>query len=747
MIELVFKFAILLVVVMIATAIWRSRTDKLMRIRRAKNFALAGMVVIAVAKVIDIVSLVGLLNGLVSPGARAAAKAVELSLVVTGLLVALLAVWRWLEAGKKLSWIADYEIERSGQLHSRLNERGLALSTVPAIIYRATELSSDPKSMRLEFMNDKVEEILGYSRQELERTPRAFQDIMHPDDLEKHFESELASSLERDRTVLEQRYLHRDGGYRWIRRHMRRIGDTEGNPTEIIGCAFDITDLKDAEVKLQNFLDFAPDAVVTIDKHYEIVMASDRVMRIFGMTDDELIGHNVQALFGDESAHAGRSLIADEFDLSAAGKNESDHEIVCKRGDGTTFPAEINLSAIDAGNDRLVAIAVRDISDRKETEAKLHQAQKMEAVGQLTGGIAHDFNNMLTVITGNLQMIDAAQLGPRDREHAQAAIAAVDRAAELTNRLLAFSRQQHLQPKVLNVNDLIVNIEGMLRRSIGESITLETCLDRDLWSTRIDPSQLENALVNLSVNARDALQTGGRLEISTSNIVVRETSNFEHSELLPGEYVLLAVRDNGCGIAESELSRIFEPFYTSKEPGKGTGLGLSMVHGFVTQSRGSISVFSEDGIGTTISLYLPRSVDPEGDDEEALPARDSVPTGRERILVVEDNDSVREVVSNLLKSLNYFVIEASSGQGALEIMQRDEDFDLLFTDLVMPGGISGAELAVRMRQVKPGLKVLYTSGSTGTVINGNRKLTSGIILQKPYFKDALANTVRETLDG
>ena len=747
MIELVFKFAILLVVVMIATAIWRSRTDKLMRIRRAKNFALAGMVVIAVAKVIDIVSLVGLLNGLVSPGARAAAKAVELSLVVTGLLVALLAVWRWLEAGKKLSWIADYEIERSGQLHSRLNERGLALSTVPAIIYRATELSSDPKSMRLEFMNDKVEEILGYSRQELERTPRAFQDIMHPDDLEKHFESELASSLERDRTVLEQRYLHRDGGYRWIRRHMRRIGDTEGNPTEIIGCAFDITDLKDAEVKLQNFLDFAPDAVVTIDKHYEIVMASDRVMRIFGMTDDELIGHNVQALFGDESAHAGRSLIADEFDLSAAGKNESDHEIVCKRGDGTTFPAEINLSAIDAGNDRLVAIAVRDISDRKETEAKLHQAQKMEAVGQLTGGIAHDFNNMLTVITGNLQMIDAAQLGPRDREHAQAAIAAVDRAAELTNRLLAFSRQQHLQPKVLNVNDLIVNIEGMLRRSIGESITLETCLDRDLWSTRIDPSQLENALVNLSVNARDALQTSGRLEISTSNIVVRETSNFEHSELLPGEYVLLAVRDNGCGIAESELSRIFEPFYTSKEPGKGTGLGLSMVHGFVTQSRGSISVFSEDGIGTTISLYLPRSADPEGDDEAALPARDSVPTGRERILVVEDNDSVREVVSNLLKSLNYFVIEASSGQGALEIMQRDEDFDLLFTDLVMPGGISGAELAVRMRQVKPGLKVLYTSGSTGTVINGNRKLTSGIILQKPYFKDALANTVRETLDG
>ena len=747
MIELLFKSAVLVVAVVILIAIWRSRADALMRIRQAKNYALASMACLIVGTSIDVVSIASLLNRLISPDARQDAAVWASAFSASGLILALMVVWRWLEAGKKLSWIADHEVETSGALHTELNERGLALSTVPAIIYRVSGNFSTPESMRVEFMNDKIDEVLGYSLLEVEKTSGNFQSMMHPDDRDRYFASEYAAVFESEQSVLEHRFRHKDGGYRWIRRHIRRVDDAEGNVKEFIGCWFDVTDLKDAEARLRSFLDFAPDAVVTVDENCEIAMASQLAAHSFRQSDGGLLGRHAEVLFSNESRQAGAQRISDELDGHEAGKERGNLELVCQRSDGTTFPAEIKLSAIDAGDHRLVAIAFRDISDRKETEAQLHQAQKMEAVGQLTGGIAHDFNNMLTVIAGNMQMIDHAGLSAEDRDHVRASTNAVERAAELTRRLLAFSRQQLLQPKVLNVNDLVVDMESMLQRTIGETITLQTSLDSDLWHTKIDRSQLENALMNLSINARDALQSGGHLSIATSNVVVEKESGEGSPDVPPGEYIRLAVQDSGSGIAAESLSRVFEPFYTTKESGKGSGLGLSMVYGFVTQSHGYIKVASEAGAGTTFLLYLPRSVDLASGDNMPAASDDAAPPGSERILVVEDNDSVRQIVCVLLKSLNYDVIDASSGPEALDIMRRDEDFDLLFTDMMMPGGITGAELATRMRASRPGLKVLYTSGQSGVLSKNDRLPDGATFLQKPYVKETLAQTVREALDG
>ena len=368
----------------------------------------------------------------------------------------------------------------------------------------------------------------------------------------------------------------------------------------------------------------------------------------------------------------------------------------------------------------------------------------MEAVGQLTGGIAHDFNNMLTVISGNLEMLDLSRVNEEDRTNVVVAKSATARAAELTNRLLAFSRQQDLEPENTHVSKLVASMTELLQRTLSEHIVLDTQLAADLWQTRIDRSQLENALVNLCINARDAMQSsGGTLRISSANVSEDEAANIP--DLPTGQYIRLTIADDGDGIAADDLPRIFEPFYTTKQKGKGSGLGLSMVYGFVRQSGGRIIVSSQAGCGTTVSIYLPRSSCELRQESLGQSAGADAPTGSERILVVEDNASVRRVARDLLKSLNYEVLEADSGPGALELMRRGEDFDLLFTDLVMPGGLTGVELAESMRVDRPELKVLFTSGYSGAE-DGLHTPADERVLHKPYLKEALAKTVRKTLD-
>ncbi len=418
------------------------------------------------------------------------------------------------------------------------------------------------------------------------------------------------------------------------------------------------------------------------------------------------------------------------------------------KADGSTFPVEVSLTAIPGKDGMTLHTTWRDISERKQLEKELRHSQKMVALGKLAGGIAHDFNNLLTVILGNLELIEGAS--KRDEslhEFIQVALDAGLRGAELTKRLLAFSRHQVLAPKVTDVNELVREIEPLLKRSLGENIRIKTRFADDVWLTEIDPSQLENAVLNLAVNARDAMQGGGQLTIETSNISLDEDYAACEVRVTAGDYVLLIVSDTGTGIPKDILSQVFDPFFTTKKLGMGTGLGLSIVYGFVAQSKGHIKAYSEDGHGTTFKLYLPRTQSAIEDTGATSTGRAIIPTGHETILVVEDEVAVRQIAVALLSALGYRVLDAGTGAEALAILDDHEDINLVFSDIVMPGGMTGIELARHVHQNYPNLKVILTSGHTDTAPFDSNFLQSGkAVLNKPYQKEELAQTVRDVLD-
>ena len=390
-----------------------------------------------------------------------------------------------------------------------------------------------------------------------------------------------------------------------------------------------------------------------------------------------------------------------------------------------------------------------DITERRRTEQQLSHAVKMEAIGQLTGGLAHDFNNLLTVILGNAEILteelaDAPKLGGL----AEIIQTAAERGAELTNQLLAFSRRQALEPKAIDVNKLISGMDKMMRRMIGAHVEIELIRGAGLWSATADPAQLESALLNLAINARDAMGAGGKLTIETCNSHIDETYAATHDEVTPGRYVLISVTDTGTGMTPETMAKAFDPFFSTKEVGKGTGLGLSMVFGFVKQSGGHIKIYSEIGYGTTFKIYLPRAYGPADVNEEGIVAASFEPQGNETILVVEDTEILREHVLGLLRALDYRAIEASSGKEALEVLRSSARVDLLFTDIVMAGGMNGRELAEQAQLLRPGLKVLYTSGYTENAIVHQGRLDPGIqLLRKPYARRDLATKLRLVLDG
>jgi signal transduction histidine kinase len=393
---------------------------------------------------------------------------------------------------------------------------------------------------------------------------------------------------------------------------------------------------------------------------------------------------------------------------------------------------------------------------RKKAEEALRQAQKMEAVGQLTGGIAHDFNNLLTVIHGGLEMIerqtlklDTSPAVSRIVRGKDMAIEGARRAAKLTSRLLAFARQQPLDPKTVDSNKLVAGICDLLRRTLGEAVLLETVLAGGLWRTLADVNQLENAIVNLAVNARDAMPNGGKMTIETANCYLDEAYVSTLAEPVnAGQYVAIAVSDTGVGIDRSVLERVFEPFFTTKGIGKGTGLGLSQVYGFVRQSAGHLRIYCEVGEGTTVKIYLPRHL---GEDEDAneierrLDATGAI--GAETILVVEDDDALRVYAVEVLNDLGYGVVAAANGHSALELIDRRDDIDLLFTDIVMPGGMKGRQLADEATRRRPGLKVLFTTGYTRNAIVHEGRLDPGVaIIGKPFTFEELGSRVRDMLD-
>jgi signal transduction histidine kinase len=389
---------------------------------------------------------------------------------------------------------------------------------------------------------------------------------------------------------------------------------------------------------------------------------------------------------------------------------------------------------------------VQRFREIEATESQVRQAQKMEAIGQLTGGVAHDFNNILTVITGTIEILAEAV---KDRPHlAQIANmigAAAARGADLTQHLLAFARRQPLQPHSVDVNALVIDAARLLRPTLGEQIEIESMLAHDCAPALIDPSQLSTAILNLALNARDAMPAGGKLTLETRNVVLDENYAAMNSEVTPGNYVMIAVSDSGEGIAASRLEKVFEPFYTTKDVGKGSGLGLSMVYGFVKQSNGHIRIYSEQGHGTTVKLYLPQATDAA--DAVAVEAGAcEYGGGDESILIVEDDALVREYVVTQVSRLGYATLAASNAAEALAIVHGPDRIDLLFTDVIMPGGMNGRQLAVEAQTLRPGLKILYTSGYTENAIVHHGRLDAGVLLlPKPYLGSDLARMIRTAL--
>jgi nitrogen-specific signal transduction histidine kinase len=388
-----------------------------------------------------------------------------------------------------------------------------------------------------------------------------------------------------------------------------------------------------------------------------------------------------------------------------------------------------------------------DLTDRRELDERLRQAQKLEAVGQLTGGVAHDFNNLLTVILGNAELLTAELEGqPELHQLSEMVMTAAERGAELTNRLLAFSRRQALEPRAIDVGTLAVGMQGMLRRTLGEHIEIAVLRTPDGWLADVDPGQLEVALLNLAINARDAMPQGGRLTIETANTWLDGGDVTLPSDAHPGAYVTVSVSDTGTGMAPEIVARVFEPFFTTKEVGKGSGLGLSMVYGFAKQSGGHARVYSEPGHGTVVRIYLPRARTGQ-EPPAAVGATTAAPSGHEHILVVEDDALVRAHVCGLIRGLGYRVTAAAAGPEALARLQEADDIQLLLTDMVMPGGMNGAELAEAAMAVRPGLKVLLTSGYTEQFLQQGGRIERGVtLLSKPYHRHELATKLRRVLE-
>jgi PAS domain S-box-containing protein len=493
-------------------------------------------------------------------------------------------------------------------------------------------------------------------------------------------------------------------------------------------------------------------AIFMLDPDGNVATWNAGAEAIKGYSEAEIVGHHFSEFYTPEDRE--RGLPAQLLETAATlGTVEAEGWRVGK--DGKRFWANVAINALHDADGELIGFAkiTRDSSERRNVEEQLRQAQKMEAIGQLTGGVAHDFNNLLVIILGNietlLRQLDRNDLDTtRIRRSAQNALRGAQRAASLTQRLLAFARRQSLEPKPVDVNRLVSNMSELLRRTLGEQITIETVLAGGMWHTHTDPNQLESAILNLAVNSRDAMPEGGKLTIETANTYLNRNYSDQNAEVTPGQYVAIAITDNGTGMTKEVLARVFEPFYTTKDVGHGTGLGLSQVYGFVKQSGGHVKVYSEPGEGTTVRLYLPRlnSADAEVEAPATPPA---VVTGTrsETILVVEDDDDVRQHSTQLLSEMGYRVFEASNGQAALDILQRHDDIELLFTDIGLPGGMNGRQLADAAQQRWPALRVLYTTGYARNAIVHHGRLDPGVnLVTKPFTYDDLAARIAEMLD-
>ncbi|WP_431205638.1 PAS domain S-box protein [Bradyrhizobium betae] len=592
------------------------------------------------------------------------------------------------------------------------------------------------------------ETILGYRPDEM--IGRSGVDFIHPDHLEQSREEMRALRRGGTPKLADTRCFHKDGHEVWL----SWLANWSDQARRFFFVGRDMTEARLAEESLResehlarNIVETALDAFVQTDDRSTILNWSSRAEELFGWRRDEVLGRNAIDLIVAEAERGRVKAGLARFLESAEGQTlNRRRELMCRRRDGKDFKAELSVTALRRREGVLFNVFYRDLTDKIASEERIRQAEKMEAVGQLTGGVAHDFNNILTVITGTIEILsDAVAKEPELAAITKMIDEAAGRGAELTQHLLAFARKQPLQPREIDINSLIIDTAKLLRPTLGEQIHIESVFEDESVVAIVDPNQLTTALLNLALNARDAMPGGGKLIVETG-IAYLDEAYANVNDVRPGHYVLIAVSDTGTGIPANILARVFDPFFTSKGPGKGTGLGLSMVYGFIKQSAGHIKIYSEESHGTTIKMYLPPGKTPTAVGEGVTQA--AVEGGHETILVVEDDRLVREYVLAQLHSLGYVTLQAANAADALAIVASGEPFDLLFTDIIMPGKMNGRQLADEVSKTRPDLRVVYTSGYTENAIIHHGRLDLGVLLlAKPYRKSDLARIIRKALQG
>jgi PAS domain S-box-containing protein len=595
--------------------------------------------------------------------------------------------------------------------------------------------------------NRAAENVFGYATSEA--IGRHISIIVPPD---RHGEvDDILTRIARGETVTPYETLRsrKDGREVDVALSVSPIRSTTG---EIVGASRivrDITEAKRTQQALnreiderQRIFETSQDLILVTDSIGNLTQVSPSAATILGFSPDEMIGHSAIEFIDLEDLEPTR----EEMRLARRGGHVRNFETRYRHKDG--HAVVLNWVGTWSEPAKRHFFVGRDLTEKQAAEAQIRQAQKMDAIGQLTGGVAHDFNNILTVIAGTIGILsEAVQDQPELVSIANLIDEATERGAQLTQHLLAFSRKQPLKPKEVDVNSLIVEAAKLLRPTLGEHVEIRPRLAEDAWLAMVDPNQLTTAVLNMALNARDAMPGGGRLTLETRNVHLDEDYASMHSEVAPGNYLMLAVSDTGCGISPENLEKVFDPFFTTKEVGKGTGLGLSMVFGFVKQSQGHIKIYSEVGHGTSVKLYLPRSTglgDAAGETQELAP----IEGGDEAILIVEDDALVRKYVVTQVGSLGYTTIAVANAAEALEIIDTDVPIHLLFTDVIMPGAMNGRQLVDEALKRRPSLKTLFTSGYTENAIVHHGRLDAGVLLlAKPYRKPELARMIRVALAG
>jgi PAS domain S-box-containing protein len=620
----------------------------------------------------------------------------------------------------------------------------------------------------------------------------AYLDLVHPKDraaVHKMIAGAKKSSGDEIFTC-EHRIVRACGQMRWFSLHIHpyHADPGAGRESRLVSTVIDISTWKAKEQEAQNsqarlsaILSIAPSAIISIDAKQRITLFNESAERLFGYTHAEIVGQPLELLIPERFRRTHRGHVdgfwAGPQNYRRMGERQS---VAGLRKDGSEFPAEASISKTEIGGERIFTVVLQDITERKqaaeqlsnmnrtlerrvaertreleealgkreEAQKQLIQSQRMEAFGQLTGGIAHDFNNLLAIVSGSLELLEPAVTDERAREHLERATNAASMGARLTSRLLTFARRRRLEPTLLSLNDQVKGLLELLQRTLGEQIILKTSLAPHLGLAIADPSEAENAILNFSLNARDAMPHGGRLIIETANFTLGESEAATVKGLKAGDFIRLSISDTGTGIAPDLLEKVFEPFFTTKATGRGTGLGLSTIYGFATQSGGTVTIYSEAGKGTTVHLYLPRA-EAKAESAAATATRGSAilfSRNNETVLVVEDNPDVRETTLQRVEGLGYVVEEAPNGPQAITILGKRPDIALVFSDVVMAGGMSGYDVGRWVKEHKPEIKVLLTSGFAPEIAQTWQE-GEFQVLRKPFSRAELARALSDTLYG